>query len=90
MMIFIKPSSKSIMDNYDISEDEMDSDELLFMQGQESGMLEVGDGETFKIPDDCVGEIDGMEVYDEDNEPIEELQSGTYELNGMTIKKLRY
>lgn len=53
-------------------------------------MLEVGDGETFEIPDDCVGEIDGMEVYDEDNEPIEELQSGTYELNGMTIKKLRY
>lgn len=33
MMIFIKPSSKSIMDNYDISEDEMDFDELLFMQG---------------------------------------------------------
>lgn len=62
MMIFIKPSSKSIMDNYDISEDEMDSDELLFMQGQESGMLEVGDGETFEIPDDCVGEIDGMEA----------------------------
>ena len=90
MMIFIKPSSKSIMEDYDISEDEIDSDELLFMQGQESGMLEVGDGETFEIPDDCIGEIDDMEAYDEDNEPIEELQSGTYELNGMTIKKLRY
>lgn len=89
MNIFITPTSEEIMRDYDISEDEMDSDELLQMQGYYGDMMEIEDGDIFEIPRDCIGTIEEDHLYYMGEFPISELQSGRYELNGFNIKRVR-
>lgn len=97
MEIFIKPAIDSLQKYFGYDEwEEVDEDALLFQQGYDGYVIEVEDGETFEIPEDCEGEIIdedetyfmNVEIFEDvfDKEEIEDsLLPGSYRLEGDLI-----
>lgn len=91
MLLLVRPTCHKIIDDNDLSEDEIDYDDILFTQGYNTTQIEIEDGENFIIPQDYIGIIDEAETFylGSKDFPIEdELSEGKYQLNGNMINKI--
>lgn len=93
MVIQIRPTEDYIQEDYDLDED---NDRASFLSGYDTDEQEIEDGDTFEIPEDCIGEIQDDEDYfykpDCDSgyyeELVETLDPGKYRLKGHYIEVL--
>lgn len=96
MEILVKQTIESLRKDLGYEEwEDVNTDDLLYRQGYEGYVIEVEDGETFEIPEECIGQIIGegtyymnIEIFEDEfeREVIEtDLDAGSYRLEGNII-----